>query len=520
MGVSMMIGPAISMLLKMLSLRQVTILGSLISACGFVASAFAPNVYVLMFTFGIMGGIGIGMVFLPAIIVVGLYFNKKRAIATGIATSGSGLGTFVYAYITDMLLQHYHWRGTVLILGALLLNCMVCAMLFRPLVAKKRQAKLVDFKTYQADGTSNSDTSSSTAYQQLNKVSLLKETAGQTHNESLGGSGDKGGHYRYNDDSSNNKGSYSHEKTSQQYSIPPENLTETAIGERGQYSSLQGSVKNNISEETNYSDTSNGASKLYTELKEITTLDKINRHAESCVNSNCDICLEKEGQNNNSIDACCLEQANFIPMKLFKNKIFDLLLIAFIMWTAQSIFMMYLPDFAVSQDIERSDAAFLISIVGISNIIGRLLAGFVTDCCHVPSIGLYSVALLSAACVILAVPFCTTLPLIQACSGFFGLCMAVAVSLRTVVLAEQLGIHALTESFGVVALFQGIAFVVNPPIAGKLLDEFHSFKPPFIMAASMYVVSGMASLCVGSLNRKHSRNIPLKEETIVVMEKQ
>ena len=44
---------------------------------------------------------------------------------------------------------------------------------------------------------------------------------------------------------------------------------------------------------------------------------------------------------------------------------------------------------------------------------------------------------------------------------------AVAVSMRTIVLAEQLGIEALTQSFGIVALFQGIAFTVNAPIAGR-----------------------------------------------------
>ena len=45
---------------------------------------------------------------------------------------------------------------------------------------------------------------------------------------------------------------------------------------------------------------------------------------------------------------------------------------------------------------------------------------------------------------------------------------AVAVSMRTIVLAEQLGIEVLTQSFGVVALFQGLAFTVNPPIAGNV----------------------------------------------------
>lgn len=198
----------------------------------------------------------------------------------------------------------------------------------------------VDFKTYQADNRSCSDTSSSTTYQQLNKVSLLTETSGQTHNES--GSGDKGGHYCCNDDSGKNKGSFSSEIISEKYPNPPENLTEPAAlcnGESEQYSSLlQDSFQLNISKESKLSDTSNGASKLYTELKEVTAPDNIQRHTKSCVNNNCCSCLQIKGQKHNNVDACCLEQANFIPMKLFKNKIFDLLLITFIMWTGELCF--------------------------------------------------------------------------------------------------------------------------------------------------------------------------------------
>ena len=79
------------------------------------------------------------MSFISAIIVVGTYFRRKRAIATGIAMSGSGLGTFAYAYLTNILLSKYDWRGTVLILGGILLNGVVCGALFRPVPRPKLQ---------------------------------------------------------------------------------------------------------------------------------------------------------------------------------------------------------------------------------------------------------------------------------------------------------------------------------------------------------------------------------------------
>lgn len=73
------------------------------------------------------------MSFITAVIIVSDYFNRKRAIATGIAMSGSGFGTFVYAYLTNFLIQTYDWRGTILILSGLLLNGVVCGAIYRPL---------------------------------------------------------------------------------------------------------------------------------------------------------------------------------------------------------------------------------------------------------------------------------------------------------------------------------------------------------------------------------------------------
>ena len=45
-------------------------------------------------------GLGFGLIYLPAIVSVSIYFEKKRAFATGIAVCGSGLGTFIMAPVT------------------------------------------------------------------------------------------------------------------------------------------------------------------------------------------------------------------------------------------------------------------------------------------------------------------------------------------------------------------------------------------------------------------------------------
>ena len=65
--------------------------------------------------------------------MVGYYFDDKRALATGIAVCGSGIGSFVFAPLCEYLLSEYDWKGSMWIISALVLNGMVFAGLFRPL---------------------------------------------------------------------------------------------------------------------------------------------------------------------------------------------------------------------------------------------------------------------------------------------------------------------------------------------------------------------------------------------------
>ena len=86
-----------------------------------------------MLTYGIMGGFGLGCIYLPAVVACGYYFEKKRALATGIAVCGSGVGCFVFAPFTNFLLDEYGWKGANMIFAALIFNCAICGSLMRPL---------------------------------------------------------------------------------------------------------------------------------------------------------------------------------------------------------------------------------------------------------------------------------------------------------------------------------------------------------------------------------------------------
>lgn len=132
-GMYLSAGPLVSALTNKFGCRAVCVAGSIISTVAFVLSIFSPTVNWLMLTYGFMGGIGFGLIYLPAVVCVGYYFETKRSLATGIAVCGSGVGTCVFAPLATVLLESYGWRGANLILAGFIFNCVIFGALMRPL---------------------------------------------------------------------------------------------------------------------------------------------------------------------------------------------------------------------------------------------------------------------------------------------------------------------------------------------------------------------------------------------------
>ena len=53
--------------------------------------------------------------------------------------------------------------------------------------------------------------------------------------------------------------------------------------------------------------------------------------------------------------------------------------------------------------------------------------------------------------------------------AIFGVTSGAYVGLTSVVLVDLLGLDKLTNAFGLLLMFQGIASVIGPPIIGKLM---------------------------------------------------
>lgn len=129
----MLTGPFVSALANRWGFRPVTIIGAVIASIGFVLSYYAQSLGFLYVTYGVIGGIGFCFIYVPSVITVGYYFEKWRALATGIALCGSGVGTFVFAPLSSMLIAQFGWRGALLVQAAIILLCALFGCIFRPI---------------------------------------------------------------------------------------------------------------------------------------------------------------------------------------------------------------------------------------------------------------------------------------------------------------------------------------------------------------------------------------------------
>ena len=144
-AIPLLSGPIASALTDRYGCRKVTIAGSIIATLGFLLSSLANTLEVLYFTFGVVSGFGLSLCYVAAVVIVAYYFERRRSFATGISVCGSGVGTFVFAPLTRVLIEEYGWRGACVILAGCFLNMCVCGALFRDLewtVNKRKRKKM------------------------------------------------------------------------------------------------------------------------------------------------------------------------------------------------------------------------------------------------------------------------------------------------------------------------------------------------------------------------------------------
>jgi MFS transporter, OFA family, oxalate/formate antiporter len=113
--------------------RVIATVGGVLYGLGVLLAAFAaPNIFILYLTFGIIGGIGIGLGYIVAIAMLIKWFPDRRGFITGLAVAGFGAGALITSPVAAALITSVGLGSTFLYLGiAYLVVIVIVAQFFR-----------------------------------------------------------------------------------------------------------------------------------------------------------------------------------------------------------------------------------------------------------------------------------------------------------------------------------------------------------------------------------------------------
>ncbi|XP_022820451.1 monocarboxylate transporter 12 [Spodoptera litura] len=449
-GVTLSSGPISSSFVNRWGCRAVTVAGALLASTCVVLSAFANNVLTLIFTIGVGTGFGFGLIYLPAIVSVTVWFERYRSLATGIAVCGSGLGTFLFAPITSALIENYGWRGAMAIIGALILNCVPLGLIFKPVPEPPR-------------------TPASEPMLPKQPKSPLKRSQSTEHVLRANGKVDD------NDIARLTLSQPALNKPHEQK--PPPSRHGSGIMQRPDVL-YQGSM------------TSLARFRSTSPERTFTSVTK------------------EEPEVKCGWLPCSTEfkaaLGEMLDVSLLVDPIFILFAVSNFL-TSIGFYIPYVYTVPMSESLGVENPPYLISIIGGSNLVGRIILGYISDKPWVNRLLAYNLCLTIAGIGTAMAMACWEFWGLALYATTFGFTIGAYVGLTSVVLVDLLGIEKLTNAFGLLLLFQGIASLIGPPFAGWLFDTLHSYAPGFYVAGGTISLSGLILFFIPVIERRQQR---------------
>lgn len=548
MAIPLLSGPIASFLTDRYGCRKVTIVGSILSCIGFVLSAFSNSMELLFLTFGVLAGFGLSLCYVAAVVIVAYYFEKRRSFATGLSVCGSGIGTFIFAPLTQFLLEQYGWRGTTLILAGVFLNMIIFGLLMRDLEwtthkakqqAKQKQHKklILSSESFSISNSTNTAGTASNSHQQ--GISATDEIKSNIYNDTR---------------------LFSSLVTLPTFLKNGEKVSPEVLELLTSHKNVQTILKNypnlthsrSFSEQYSKENVLNIENNIGNQKHTICSPENDNRKEESVKIKNLlahnrphpsdaylkDLRIHRHSLTyrgamlninryrlrasscpdiyRNSMTTIAKEKTYWYQgVDEFKNLFLDILdfsyfsdirflLFAtsnFLLYTWYDVPYVYLTDYAIELGIEETDASILIGIIGIVNMFGEIFLGWIGDRKGI------SPGVVYAGCMALCGAFTAIVPLYNsytwlcAVSGMFGLFIAANYSLTSIILVELITIEKFTNAYGLLLLVQGVANLIGPPLAGWFYDVTGSYDMSFYIAGIFIALSGAILLIVPGLGK-------------------
>ncbi|XP_073997465.1 monocarboxylate transporter 14-like [Rhodnius prolixus] len=555
MAIPLLSGPIASFLTDRYGCKKCCVIGGLLSTAGFIISAFTNSIELLFFTFGVLAGFGLSLCYVAAVVIVAYYFDARRSFATGLSVCGSGIGTFVFAPVTQFLLTEYGWRGTTLVLAGLFLNLCVCGMLMRDLEwtkakrrdrRKKKTATASSVDTYSATSVAPHTPTSCPSVDELKKLlqkpvlnaadSYIPEEDYDEEAKRLCSSlvnlptfvrnGEKvplevlemlTAHKHLYHVLLHNYPSLLISSRSLSDSARLHDICHTEKGDNYAGNELSAKFMQETPEVTSPTGgrndqwwikpppNTNRSLPTAAYLKDL----RVHRHSLTYRGAMLNINRYRLRASScpdiyrNSMTTIAKEKvewyaglwelwSDMLDLSFFTNVRFLLFAMSnFLLYTWYDVPYVYLTDNAIERGFSETDASILISVIGILNMLGEIILGWAGDKEWVNANLVYAGCMLLCGCVVSLVPLIDNYWGLCVVAGAFGLFIAANYALTSIILVELITLERFTNAYGLLLLVQGVANLVGPPLAGWLYDISGRYDLSFYLAGVFIVISGL-----------------------------
>ncbi|XP_017768784.1 PREDICTED: monocarboxylate transporter 7-like [Nicrophorus vespilloides] len=528
-AVYFLLGPIDCAIANRMGFRVIGVAGGILGACSLVGSSYVERPTVFMLTYGVLAGMAFSMSYIANILAVGFYFDHWRSLATSIAVTGSAIGTLTIPPVFNILLADYNWRFKFRIFAGLCVIQAFLGFVYKPI---KPVEIYSDKKRYDDDKMSMA----SVSVNEENPKSIFYKN----HNKG----------YMTNADLVSNAS----------YSISNPGTLKKLGSETASFKSIK-----NIK----HSATSFTSDRL---LAEFSDSDRRPRCSKCCRCCKCRIvfcCLcefcnrvhinrpmyrddimytasvtnlpqyirMREGGSNLSYHMsvtrvislrdlqestkCCVCYPESVKRTLATMMDFSLLKgCPFVLLALSGAFTYlglytpytYILEFAISRGFPDEMSTLMLTGLGISNAFGRFLTGIMTFIPNVNALMITEIFLFIAGAATIAVVFFHEVYMMFVYTGIFGFFISSIASLRPIIAVEMLGLEKLTNSIGIIILFEGIACLIGVPVAGQLKELTHDYMASFIFAGSMIVFSVILLLPIKPMEHREKKRRERREQ--------
>lgn len=441
-GVPRLVSPFVCAIINAVGCRTVTICGGLITALAFVLSAFATSIDYLCFTIGFLASIGFATIYIASLVIVTFYFTKRRGFATGLATTGSGLGAFIFPPIMELCLHTFSWRGTLLLVGGVCLHIVAAGALFRPPKAHKANSRKVRKEEITLD---HDPLLSASDYFQL-KLPVDSQTEVPVESSLKK-------HKQWNNIVSISSWSLKAQSNTSK-ADPARNGAEeddreeyTAIMARSITEALDCVHPGNVSPES-------------ASCPVLTTSETFTKHPNPPPKRSCPlfkrICQDLSPHFGNICDKTLCTNRQYLVF----------LASSFVFYLFVVVPYVYLVDMVSLLGYADSEAAILLSVIGIGRTIGQLVLGCLGDIPKVNSMLVYSVAISASGVATLLIPVSSNYLVLCFACAMFGFAVSCTYVLQMICVVQMVGLKRATNAFGVFQLIPGVATLIGTPLTG------------------------------------------------------